>query len=271
MTLSESLTYSTTKITAILEDNTISTGTGFFMEFNRNNETKTCQPVIITNKHVVEGAKTLIYSECRGDDNNNPIDTKKFTITLDAFKIVNHPDIDVDLCAISISGAESIIHDSNVKLYKGKLTTDNLITDDEIKKCSAMEEIIMIGYPIGLEDTHNNKPIIRRGITSTHIKNDYNGKKEFLIDMPCFPGSSGSPIFICNEYIYNSAGAVIMDSRIRLIGILYGGPQYKNTGKIVFNNIPTMPKPIIDTFINLGVAIKACRIKELEDLMKNLQ
>ena len=54
----------------------------------------------------------------------------------------------------------------------------------------------MIGYPIGLIDEYNNKPIVRKGITATTYNIDYNGKKEFLIDIACFPGSSGSPIFI---------------------------------------------------------------------------
>lgn len=33
-----------------------------------------------------------------------------------------------------------------------------------------MEDVVMIGYPIGLSDTYNHKPIIRRGITASHPK-----------------------------------------------------------------------------------------------------
>lgn len=52
----------------------------------------------------------------------------------------------------------------------------------------------MVGYPDGIWDEFNNQPIVRRGITATHPKNDFNGKGEFLIDAVCFPGSSGSPV-----------------------------------------------------------------------------
>ena len=270
MQLSEQLIYCTTKIISIIDEDKIATGTGFFMNFNENLEKNTCQPVIITNKHVVKNAKKLIFSVCRGDENNNPLDKEKFTITPDSFKIVNHPNDDVDLCAIPIASVGSLTHQNNVKLFRGKFGTDLIITEDEINKCSAMEDIIMIGYPNGLEDSYNNKPIIRKGITSTHLKFDYNGKKEFLIDMACFPGSSGSPIFFCNESSYTTGNSVIIGSRCKLLGLLYAGPQHTSTGSIVFEHIPTNPKAVVSIPNNLGIVIKAERIKELENLMKSM-
>lgn len=166
MQLSEQLIYCTTKIINIIDETKIATGTGFFMNFNENLEKGTCQPVIITNKHVVKDAKKIIFSVCRADENNNPLDQQKFTITLDEFKIINHPDNDVDLCAIPIASLDSYSQEYKVRLYRGKLGTDLIINEDEVKDCSAMEDIIMIGYPNGLEDSYNNKPIIRKGITS---------------------------------------------------------------------------------------------------------
>ena len=174
MQLSEQLIYCTTKIINIIDETKIATGTGFFMNFNENLEKGTCQPVIITNKHVVKDAKKIIFSVCRADENNNPLDQQKFTITLDEFKIINHPDNDVDLCAIPIASLDSYSQEYKVRLYRGKLGTDLIINEDEVKDCSAMEDIIMIGYPNGLEDSYNNKPIIRKGITSTtygYLKN----------------------------------------------------------------------------------------------------
>ena len=242
MQLSEQLIYCTTKIINIIDETKIATGTGFFMNFNENLEKGTCQPVIITNKHVVKDAKKIIFSVCRADENNNPLDQQKFTIILDEFKIINHPDNDVDLCAIPIASLDSYSQEYKVRLYRGKLGTDLIINEDEVKDCSAMEDIIMIGYPNGLEDSYNNKPIIRKGITSTHLKFDYNGKKEFLIDMACFPGSSGSPIFFCNESSYTQGNTTFFGSRCKLLGLLYGGPQHTSTGSVVFENIPTNPK-----------------------------
>ena len=270
MSLSEQLIYCTTKIETILDENSYATGTGFFMNFNVDLEKDKCQPVIITNKHVVKGAKQIKFSVCKSDESNNPLDQEKFTIILNDFNIIYHPDDDVDLCAILIARSELLTRGHNINLFRGRFETDLIITEDEINKCSAMEEIIMIGYPNGLEDSYNNKPIIRKGITSTHMKFDYNGKKEFMIDMACFPGSSGSPIFFCNESSYTSGTEVIFGSRCRLLGVLYAGPQYISSGEIVFEEISINPKAIINIPNNLGVVIKASRIKELEDLMKNM-
>ena len=57
---------------------------------------------------------------------------------------------------------------------------------------------------------------------------------------------------------------------MRILIILYGGPQHTSTGSVVFENIPTNPKAIIQIPNNLGVVVKAVRIKELEEFMKNM-
>ena len=88
--------------------------------------------------------------------------------------------------------------------------------------------------------------------------------------MACFPGSSGSPIFFCNENSYSRKNSVIIGVRIRLVGILYAGPQHTGTGTIVFENIPTIPKTVFNIPNNLGLVIKAERIKEMEKLFEEL-
>ena len=51
-----------------------------------------------------------------------------------------------------------------------------------MSELSAIEEIIMIGYPVGIWDSANNMPIVRKGITATRPDIDYEGRKEFMID-----------------------------------------------------------------------------------------
>lgn len=268
MSISEQLTYCTTKIVATLPNGSKSIGTGFFMNFNVDNELNTYQPVVLTNKHVISNAINFEISLCKADENNNPLDKERFTIRFDKYDVINHSDKDVDLCAIPIAGVEDEIRNSNIKLYKGSFDTSLIIKEDEMSDYSAIEDIIMIGYPNGLEDSYNNKPIVRRGITSTHIKNNYNNKKEFMIDMACFPGSSGSPVLICNENSFGYNGALYAGSRVKLLGLLYAGPQFINEGDIVFDYISTAPKVFIQMPINLGLVIKAERILELEKIMK---
>lgn len=49
-----------------------------------------------------------------------------------------------------------------------------------MNKLDAMEDVIMVGYPVGLWDSVNNRPIFRRGITATDPKVDFEGKKNFM-------------------------------------------------------------------------------------------
>ena len=146
------------------------------------------------------------------------------------------------------------------------LTPDLIPSMEEKETFSAMEDVVMVGYPIGLSDEYNHKPIIRKGITATHIKKEYQGKKEFLVDMACFPGSSGSPIFILNEGSYHIGADLYAGNRIKFIGILYGGPQYAATGDLILMDLPNVPFPITRIPTNLGVAIKAERIFDFESM-----
>ena len=144
---------------------------------------------------------------------------------------------------------------------------------EKLETLDAVEEILMIGYPNGLWDSVNNMPIVRKGITATDIKFDYEGRKEFLIDAACFPGSSGSPVLICNVGGYrDKQGNLNWGSpRIFLLGILYAGPQLTVTGDIKVVTIPNMQqKALAVSHIpnNLGYIIKAERIMDFVPLIK---
>ena len=54
---------------------------------------------------------------------------------------------------------------------------DRKLLDD----VSALEDIIMVGYPNGIWDEKNNKPIFRKGITATDIRFDTMVKKNLLL------------------------------------------------------------------------------------------
>jgi hypothetical protein len=132
----------------------------------------------------------------------------------------------------------------------------------------------MIGYPNGIWDSVNNLPIIRKGITATHPSIDYDGRREFLIDAACFPGSSGSPVFLFNlsSYTTKSGGTIIGGSRIKLIGVLYAGPQYSAEGEVRIVNVPTQQKVVAVSAIpnNLGFVIKAERLRDFDPILSVL-
>lgn len=129
----------------------------------------------------------------------------------------------------------------------------------------------MVGYPNGLWDRINNLPVFRRGVLATNYKRDWNGKKEFLIDAACFPGSSGSPVLLFNIGGYQSRkGSHLGANRIKLMGILYAGPQHTVEGEIRIVNVPIHQKPIAVAGIpnNLGIVIKAEQIRHFEAIFK---
>jgi hypothetical protein len=137
-----------------------------------------------------------------------------------------------------------------------------------------LEEILMIGYPNGLWDSVNNMPILRRGVTATHPNIDYEGRREFLIDAACFPGSSGSPVFLFNTngWTNRAGGTVVGGTRVKLLGILYAGPQHTATGEVRIVMVPTQQRAVAISSIpnNLGLVIKAARLAELDSAMQKL-
>jgi hypothetical protein len=273
LSISEKLTYSTIRIECKYSNGSNGTGTGFFYQFCKE-EDGSHYPVVITNKHVVSDAIECRLIFTRKDIDGNPSDKNHIKITLPdlSTNLFNHPNKDVDLCAFNISNILEFVEKQNgVNLYFLSLHKGLIPNEDDIDDMTAMEEILMVGYPIGLWDSFNNKPILRKGITATHPKFDYCNKKEILIDAACFPGSSGSPVFIFNEGISKSKTKKLSNSdRYFLLGILYAGPQQNIEGDIEIIDIPTVKRPIAISMIpvNLGLIIKSNRLIELEELYK---
>lgn len=270
---SEVLTYSTVRIECQLQDGGCSTGTGFFYRFAELGDRHI--PAIVTNNHVVEGAQRGKFHLNLADSNGQPLVANHVSFLVDNFqsKWVAHPDPTVDLCIMPIMPLVSQAEAEGKRVFF--LTLDKLLipTQEELAGFTALEEIIMIGYPNGIWDTVNNMPIIRKGITATHPNLDYEGKKEFMIDAACFPGSSGSPVFLYNvgSYAMKSGGTVI-GSRIKLIGVLYAGPHHTATGEIQIVNVPTQQQAVAFSRIpnNLGLVIKSQRLLEFDSILQQL-
>lgn len=274
LSASEQITYSTVRIECEYSDGSSGTGTGFFFQFLQNTSNNTHVPVVITNKHVINGATKGRLIITKGNDQNEPLDTQHFQVYFDNFESFwrKHPDNDVDLCAMPMAPFLNEAAKRNEKLFYVSLDKSLIPTAQQLSDFSALEEILMVGYPNGIWDHVNNKPILRRGVTATHPNFDYCGKKEIMIDAACFPGSSGSPVFVFNEGGYrDKRGNMYMGaSRVILLGTLYAGPQHTAEGDIQIINVPTAQRPIAISKIpnNLGLVIKAERIIELENLFR---
>ncbi|MBP6120765.1 MULTISPECIES: SEC-C metal-binding domain-containing protein [Providencia] len=94
-----------------------------------------------------------------------------------------------------------------------------------------------------------------------------------MIDAACFPGSSGSPVFLANigSYVDND-GEIRVGSRVSLLGVLWGGPVATIEGKIINSEIPSQKnaKFTTSTMLNLGFVIHASEIMGFKDIVDDI-
>ena len=264
LTIDEQLIRTTTRIVAIGKDG-ISTGTGFFYQFVIDNKNI---PVIVTNKHVLEGSSVIeLNLSCFEDESK----TIKRSFPIVDQLIINHPDPQVDLCLIKIAPLLNSLGNTQLKIVF--LREENIITNSYIEdNVSNIEDITIVGYPDGIIDEFNNLPIVRKGITATSIKYDFNSKKEFLIDSAIYGGSSGSPVFIFNQGSYSIKNTLCAGDRLFLIGIVYAVAQHRADGSLKIRQAPTNSMLYPETYIpnNLGVVIKAIRLLDFNQIIKQI-
>jgi hypothetical protein len=226
-------------------------------------------PVIVTNKHVVKDSTIGRFHITLASEDGTPKYGSHIQIELDDFekRWIGHPDPNVDLAVTLCGPILNEMKETDKKPFFKSLSQTLIQSDNSLKNLNSVEEITMVGYPNGIWDSINNIPIVRRGITATPIYLDYAGKKEFVIDAACFPGSSGSPVFILNEGSFSDKNSgLIAGNRLIFVGILYAGPQMTTQGDIIVVDVPTDQKAfsLSKLMINLGYCIKASRVVEFE-------
>ncbi len=128
----------------------------------------------------------------------------------------------------------------------------------------------MVGYPRGLWDQHNNMPIARLGTTATHPLALYQGKREFLVDVAAFQGSSGSPVFAFEAPMFRQHdGSFTPGTKAQFIGVVWGVVEWTVEGKLKVIEIPSASKraPIINTSLNLAIAVHGEAIQDLDNVV----
>ncbi|WP_394759227.1 serine protease, partial [Flavobacterium sp.] len=221
MHITEQLLNNTIRIEAVINKTQIKTGSGMFFYLKTNLPKEIS--VIITNKHVVEGAKEIRLFFKKEKDNEPDYNSLQIvSIPNDSLHVVKHPNKDIDLVAIPVDHIYYELSKKNIKLYTISLNEDVIFDDSEIKKeLKPIEKVWMIGYPNGLWDKKNNLPITREGITATSPYLDFNGKKSFLVDIAAFPGSSGSPlVYFRDLYTDKETYQAKMGTKLFFLGIL---------------------------------------------------
>lgn len=173
---------------------------------------------LVTNKHVAglpytQGGKVDIQNHEKNPhdfevtfhvSNDGMTSSNSISVTFTTHDWIFHPGLSIDLCALQIDKHLSEIN----RLLKNVRVVYRLLNDgpyergtgvrckEILSKLSPGDTIFMVGYPDGLCDSINNLPLFRKGAISSDPQVDYNGKREFLADMECTPGSSGSPVVL---------------------------------------------------------------------------
>jgi V8-like Glu-specific endopeptidase len=265
----EQLAQSTVRIECEVSGEGISTGTGFFYSLDRLADQHV--PVVVTNKHVVANATKGRFLLTLQDSTGGPAIGSHQAFELNSFeqRWTPHPDATVDLCAMPLA---PLLHETakkNLEFFFATVDKTLIPTASDIEDMIGLESITMVGYPNGLWDKWNNLPIFRKGVLATDYKRDWNGRKEFLVDAACFPGSSGSPVMLFDVGSYHDRkGMHVGGSRIKLLGVLYAGPQYTVEGEVRIVHVPTQQKAVIVAGIpnNLGIIIKSEQLYAFEGM-----
>lgn len=256
-TVADQLFYTTVFIESFNESASW-TGTGFVINYQFNGEV---YPVLITNKHVFEGAQQAAFTMVRADGGGPSTSGTRLTVVDFGPKSwAGHPDSAVDVAAMFLGGIIQGMSDMSAPAFYKGFAPEQLASQAEVDELDSIEQVTFVGYPNGLFDSASMLPIARRGQTATPIFNNYNALPAFLIDASIFPGSSGSPVVLFDKGTFTTRdGTTHVGTRLSLLGVVAAVHTRKVQGEVqmVSQGVATF-----DDMIDLGIVFKSSAIQE---------
>jgi hypothetical protein len=204
------------------------TGTGFYFNFNIGRDTI---PVIVTNAHVIRKCHTG-YLRFKSFSNGKINYGDLLEIKVENFesKWIKHKT--EDLAILPLNPIKEDVYKAYHKIpYSIAYSETDIPNDSVLNKLLAIEDVIMIGYPKGLIDELNDLPIVRKGLTATPVYMNYKNENWFLLDIPIYTGSSGSPVCLFNAGSYSDKKMTLYAGlRFFLLGIAVESNNYTAIG-----------------------------------------
>jgi trypsin-like peptidase len=207
-------------------------------------------PLLITNHHVVQGAKRALV-EFVESDGGKPVRERRVRVEFDQKMTAQYVNAELDVAAIPLGPVLNQLQEAGKPAFFRSITPEIIPTAEVLAKLAAVEEILFIGYPSGLRDETNSNPLVRRGITATPVWNDFQGRPSFLVDAGVFPGSSGSPVFILNQGSYATAEGISIGNRLLFLGMICQSIIRTDAQK--------------ETFLGLGQVIRSSALRDFID------
>jgi hypothetical protein len=261
-TVIEQLLFSTVRIEADKASIT-EAGTSFIFSYEHDSKQYL---FLVTNKHVVNGAKIGRFFFTLTHDGQNPRIGERFDIQVQDFQNawVGHPDPSIDIAAMPLVPVLDHIQQQGKQAFFRPIPHTLVPGNEQLADLDALEEVVFVGYPSGMFDAKNLMPILRRGTTATPPYLDYDGRKVFLVDASVFPGSSGSPVLICNQGSYSTKQGIAIGTRVLFLGVIAQVVIREEEGKIVIVAAPSSLTPIVRTrqMIDLGIVYKSTTVIE---------
>lgn len=242
------------------------TGTGFIINYEV--DAGQTLPILVTNKHVVDGAAELDVRLVRAGGNGQPLpQATQTTITgFGANSWLGHPVPEVDVAVLFLGPVIQQMQQEGRAPFFRAFSPDLMLTEQQAQELDALEEVTFVGYPNGLFDTENFLPIARRGQTATPIQNNYRGSPAFLIDASVFGGSSGSPVLIFDRGMYSTrSGGTVVGSRFHLVGVVAAVHIRQASGAV--HELPARRIAVFEEPIDLGIVFKASAIQDCVNLL----
>ncbi len=216
-TPAQQLFFTTVRIEASNKDKQgTSTGTAFVFSYPYQDGDAL---FLVTNKHVVADSDTSKFF-FTVSDGEKPLIGQRFDIDLHGQGWFGHPEPNIDITITPLVPIIIEIEKTGKHVFFKTIPHSFIPTSSQLDELDALEQVTFVGYPNGIYDTKNLLPIIRKGTTASPLQIDYQGEPTFLIDASVFPGSSGSPVFICDTGGYASKGGFTIGSRVLFLGVI---------------------------------------------------
>jgi hypothetical protein len=259
-TIEEQLLFSTLKVECINSQNQITCiGTSFLVQ--KQVAENAYKIYLVSNRHVLcaENSFQITFTVLK-DDLSGPDIGNTFPVPITNVNkhIYTHPDKDIDIAAMDITGLFNMFPN---RLFFQSIPYEMLATFDE-DELNVAQNVMFVGYPDNRYDKKNNIPIIRSGLIASHPKYDYNGKKIFIIDGQVFPGSSGSPVIVnLTVESWKTGSITVGKNKIRLLGVV-SSTMIRNNKLTVLNTSTAVGTQEV---IGLGIVYKSTSLKEIID------
>lgn len=231
-------------------------GTGFFYNFKLPGGIVPC---LVSNKHVLLHRPWIEVGFGAADASGGRALKPALNVRVEEgqLPIIGHPDPNVDLAVMPINPLSAALQQAGNQPFVLTLDDSVRISGEKATLLAAATDVLMVGFPNGLMDTANNLPVVRRGSLATPYRADYEGRKDFVVDIAAFGGSSGSPVFaFYNGLEPTQTGFQLGGQSSYLIGVLHSGPFLNAEGKIEKKPVPTESVAITRQMIHLGYCAK---------------